>query len=281
MSGRLVPLVVGLALFCPTLRAQTFTVGSQNTLHYGWGSTNPTRPSSFDSRKVTAIWYGVISGKGVGLLQEVMPRADMSKFTCKLGQCVTHVSPEYGRGWYREMYVTFVTDPLTKWNQVKLECSEVMKNCAFSRPPLTVQFTTPDGGTVGVANFHAIWGDSKSLRVAEAAQIKALRDCINKGTASNCKKNYNIARFVVGGDWNLTADEVKAEIGDCGMTACVGPAGRTTLNPAGAPSSSYDHFYWTSAFTASDLKVLYPSIGYPNWRLVVSDHLGVSGTFKY
>ena len=87
------------------------------------------------------------------------------------------------------------------------------------------------------------------------------------------------SEVVIGGDWNLTASEVSSAVG-CNNN-CSEPSGLTTLNPQGKLSSSYDHFIWSGKVTGSNFSVIQPLVTLPVWRKIVSDHLGVIGTFNY
>jgi hypothetical protein len=85
---------------------------------------------------------------------------------------------------------------------------------------------------------------------------------------------------VVGGDWNLTVNEIKSAAA-C-TAACAAPDGLTTLNPKGNLSSSYDHFYTKNVTGLSKTPAVIPAnVGNSVWRSTVSDHLGVIAGFTY
>jgi len=273
MSIRRVAVLLVVVFSAMPLPAQ-YSVGSQNTLHYGWGNTNPSR-TPFNQTKVNQIWATAFNNGGttIGMMQEVMRHADMAKFTgCATGTCRVYASAFYGRGWYREQYAFFVTNPALLPNVTLVECSTTRATCSFSRPPASL-LISPTGGSFAVVNLHAIWGRTKAGRQAEAAQAKAVRNAWQGRTPA-------VNRVLIGGDWNLTAAEVKTAFADCGTSTCVAPSGLTTLNPSGSLSSSYDHFY-AIGFTAAATGVLTPAIPLGTWRTTVSDHIPVTATITY
>jgi len=263
---------LAIALTPACVLAADLTVVSQNALHYGWGSTNPNKWSADGTDKVAKLW-GNLSQGGVGLLQEVMPAADASKFIGCVGVCKVYASPTlYGRGWYKEKYYFVVTDIATLKPALIAECADVLGtgNCPFSRPPASILLKPASGAKIWVSNFHAVWGKSKSLRTAEAANTPTL-------TAGLIKKEAG-SNWIIGGDWNLTAGEVSAAR-KCSVN-CAAPTGNTTLKADGSDtSSSYDHF--VSSLQWKSNSVLPANPDNKTWRLKTSDHLGVIATFIY
>ena len=256
------------------LNAQSITVVSQNTLHYGWGSTNPNRSCDADCQtKVTSLVSNIKQGD-VTVMQEIMPPAQSSLLTT--GGCTTCLyaeSASYGNGFYKERYLFVITDPkkVTPVGGV-IECSATGANCSFSRPPAAVAVQEASSSkNLVVVDFHAIWGRSQSQRIAEASRIPGLVNALS-GTSK--------LPVVVGGDWNLTVDEAASAMG-C-TTTCAAPDGLTTLNPSGNPSSSYDHFYAENITGISKTPAVIPAnVGNSTWRSMVSDHLGVIAGFSY
>jgi hypothetical protein len=259
---------------CAGVHADSITLVSQNTLHYGWGATNPNRICGADCMtKATSLVYNIKLGD-VTVMQEIMPPAQNSLLTT--GGCTTCSYAEslsYGNGFYKERYLFVITDPLkvTPVGAV-IECSTTGANCSFSRPPAALKVQVASSTkTLVVVDFHAIWGRSQSQRIAEAQRIPAL------ATALAGSGNLPV---VVAGDWNLTVDEVTAAA-SC-ATTCAAPDGLTTLNPKGNPSSSYDHFYTVNVTGVTTTPAVIPAnVGNATWRSTVSDHLGVRAGFSY
>jgi endonuclease/exonuclease/phosphatase family metal-dependent hydrolase len=256
------------------LRADSITVVSQNTLHYGWGTTNPSRICDPNCIAKLASLVANIGLGDVTVMQEIMPQAQTALLTA--GGCTTcgyEESPSYGNGFYRERYLFVIADPkkVTTVGSV-IECSTTGANCTFSRPPAALKVKKANSTkTIVIVDFHAVWGRSQSLRIAEAKLMPGLVDKLSG--AGNLP-------VVVGGDWNLTADEIKSAA-SCPAT-CAAPDGLTTLNPNGKPSSSYDHFYKKNVTGTSKTPAVIPAnVGDQKWRAVVSDHLGVIAGYNY
>jgi endonuclease/exonuclease/phosphatase family metal-dependent hydrolase len=258
---------------CVGLRADSLTVVSQNTLHYGWGSTNPNRACDTTCEDKLKSLIANIELGDVTVMQEIMPQAQTALLTT--GGCTTcgyAESLSYGNGFYRERYLWVITDPKKVTAGAVTECSATGVNCKFSRPPAALKVQKANSTkTIVIVDFHAVWGRSQSLRIAEATLMPAL---VNKlSGASNLP-------VVVGGDWNLTVDEIKSAA-SC-AAACAAPSGLTTLNPNGNPSSSYDHFYTKDVTGVSKAPAVIPAdVGDQKWRSVVSDHLGVIAGYNY
>jgi endonuclease/exonuclease/phosphatase family metal-dependent hydrolase len=256
------------------LRADSITVVSQNTLHFGWGSTNPDRTCDAKCQtKVTSLVANIKLGD-VTVMQEIMPKAQSALLT--QGGCTTcgyAESQSYGTGFYKERYLFVISDP-KKVLPVGgvVECSATGAGCNFSRPPAAVKVQVASSTkSLVVVDFHAIWGRSQSLRIAEASHMPALVNALS-GTGN--------LPVVVGGDWNLTVNEIKSAAA-C-PAVCAAPDGLTTLNPQGNPSSSYDHFYTKNVTGVSKAPAVIPAnVGNSTWRSMVSDHLGVIAGFTY
>jgi len=255
------------------LRADSITVVSQNTLHYGWGSTNPGRICDTKCEEKLASLIANIKLGDVTVMQEIMPQAESDLLTSEgCTTCGYAESQSYGNGFYRERYLWVITDPKKVKAGAVTECSATGATCTFSRPPAALKVKKANSTkTIVIVDFHAVWGRSQSLRIAEAKLMPAL---VNKLSGAG---NLPV---VVGGDWNLTADEIKSAA-NCAAT-CAAPDGLTTLNPNGNPSSSYDHFYKknTTGVTKTP-KVIPADVGDQKWRSVVSDHLGVIAGYSY
>jgi hypothetical protein len=256
------------------LRADSLTIVSQNTLHYGWGTTNPNRTCDPNClTKLTSLVANINLGD-VTVMQEIMPTAQSALLTA--GGCTTcgyDESLSYGNGFYKERYLFVLSDPkkVTPVGSV-IECSTTGANCSFSRPPAALKMQVASSTkSLIVVDFHAIWGRSQSLRIAEASHMPALVNALS-GTGN--------LPVVVGGDWNLTVDEIKSAA-SC-AAACAAPDGLTTLNPTGNPSSSYDHFFTKNITGATKVPAVIPAnVGDPKWRAEVSDHLGVIAGYSY
>jgi hypothetical protein len=268
--------VVSLVLlaFGLPLRAGDLTVTSQNTLHLGWGKTNQNNFSN--QFKVDAIWEVMRTGH-VGIMQEVMPNAPLGRFgppsKC-VGTCKLYPSGFFGPGQYKEAYVFIVVDASKSKPAVTLTpCSALAgaKCNTFSRPPVSLLFTPAGSTGVWVADFHAIWGDSKGDRKKEANNMLSVITGLRNKSAGS--------KVIVGGDWNLDAGEVKTEVGCGSGCTAVGPTDDTSLTRDGDRSSSYDHFIGTLTVKKQD--VLDPPISNLIWRTKVSDHLPVLGTYTY
>lgn len=273
LRGFCLALLLGCSIGVP-LHADSVTIVSQNTLHFGWGSTNPSRTCGTDCQTKVSSLLANIKQSDVTMMQEIMPPAQSGYLTT--GGCTTcgyGESSLYGNGFYKERYLFVITDPkkVAPVGQV-IECSATGASCAFSRPPAAVKVQVASSTkTLVVVDFHAIWGRSQSQRIAEAKLIPGLVNALS-GTGN--------LPVVVGGDWNLTVDEVKSAAG-CTAT-CAAPDGLTTLNPSGNPSSSYDHFYTKNTTGVSKTPAVIPAnVGNSIWRSTVSDHLGVIAGYSY
>ncbi len=245
-----------------------FSLVSLNTLHLGWGTTNPAHFDPVNGQtKINSI-SALMNGVPVGLLQEVMPQANPAYFVfCQPATCVIRTSQPYGLGWYKETYLFFVE---ANYNPAGFDSAGMTGT--FSRPPSYIRFRPPNAAQdVYIANFHAIWGLTNAQRLAEAAAIR---------TTFIAGNNLQNVPLIVGGDWNVTAADVEQQIG---CNNCVTPAVLTSLTPAGALSSSYDHFLFSPNIACNNAHVMQLpfNLSYATWRAVVSDHLPIQCTVVY
>lgn len=268
--------------------AQTFNVASHNTLHFGWGNTNPNNPAYNPGPKVFAI-LSVLAGQGlvapaagapptipngVLMLQEVMANANTgllmagaAPYGCAAGTCQVQTTTPAQRGWYRETYTFFISNVTQIFNAGPAILPCAGPTCpGFARPPAALQLGTANAAYTFV-NFHAIWGQSQQQRLNEAAAMGHF-----------LANTYVQAGAVViaGGDWNLPAPTVAAQLGVA--PNCIQPAVLTTVTPTFQLSSSYDHFLFMNGLNCvPNLAItVYPSVPpYQNWRNVVSDHIGI------
>ena len=278
------------------LAAQQMLVASQNTLHYGWGTTNPSRAQgsavvpgtgAYKTAQILSILPNV-TAPGVLMLQEVMTLTDVGAMAaaCPPGPCAPYQSPAYGRGWYLETYLFLVSDPLgaLSVNGLGVSCGPGVggKACSnFSRPPVWLSVTPTGAGGPGplfLVDFHAVWGRSAAARQAEAKAMPAVVKLIKGSNA-----------IVVGGDWNLDVPTLQPLLSAAANS--LAPTALTSLNPAGQQSSSYDHFWFNKgggynfgapllwpcnpATAGSAASAAACSARLVTWRQNVSDHLGI------
>lgn len=250
--------------FSVTAFAAQYELQSQNTLHLGYAST--------DAAKIAAL-KGQFTNYDVILMQEVMAGAyivtlgtnDIEK-VLPAGTYGYRSSALLGKNSYKESYVFIYRNSLTfnatTYAPVGLD---------FARPPRALLLQTGASWT-WIVNFHAIWGSSPAQRTGEAQEMSTFIGQLQNTTVSGHKYDD----VVVGGDWNLTAADVAAEM-PAGFS--VAPTGLTSLTRDGTRSSSYDHFAYNC--DVQNARVL---VNPPNpvvWRTNVSDHLGVACELHY
>ncbi len=257
-------------------RAATMEVFAQNTLHLGWGKVPyQTNKNAYIKNNLLGANYDV------ALLQEVMPK--LGGLTtiwpnAPVGTYYVNQSTAQGKSSYRETYGLLVNNRL---GNVVLPVSGSTLTCststAISRPPCGVLVKI---GLVGTwfLDYHAMFGNVNN-RKAEVGKIGAVVQVFQQLSVGGTKYN----RVVIGGDWNFSKAEL-AKILTLGGTT-LAPDTETSLNPKGALSSRYDHFWCTSTVTCTGAAAITSPPGpystLPSYRTNVSDHVAVKITVAY
>ena len=244
------------ALLAATPARSQLSLASLNCLHLGQG-----KPAYQLNKE--AILKIFLNGYDVVLLQEVMRQADLADVTP--GAYRFLVSNLQGKGTYKEAYGFLVRATLPSTN---VYYSDVL---GFSRTPAGILVDSNGVGT-WLINYHAIFGVIKDRRDEVRLMRQVYQDFQN--TQYN---GQNFSRAVIGGDWNLGAnDQAFADLSH-GWPISVQPNVQTSLKRNGDPSQPYDHFLWdTTAVNVTSPAVIAPPGPAPGWRQQVSDHLGIS-----
>lgn len=292
-----------------------FTLYSQNTLHFGYGSSKVG--TTYKAAKYKYLAKNIVKGTDVVLFQEVMKKTDpvlaiSEDGTNKIANYVTYPTGATQNNWpnlkgfnrYKEAYMTAVNSAnIAFYCYVSLSNANIGGATPFIRPPDMILLGKKGGGQkTWLLNFHAIWGDNKNQRKAEATALqKFVTSIVAKtppktmpGTKSGaCAETTKVDRWVIGGDWNLSEPELKAIF----TTAShIGPSTDTSLTPDGNLSNSYDHFILSPTVAYSVTPTAFsPGAGQPackasmqpaapgpnaGFRCNISDHLGVKVTIK-
>ncbi len=262
-------LACALGALCAGERAQAFSLSSLNTLHLGWG-TNKCAVQATKNGYLVAPFVGTTPD--VVVLQEVMPKLGgvNTLWAQPPGNYFAYESAAQGASSYRETYGILVR------NRVNLTVDPASVNGSlptcytgggFSRPPCGV--VVNDNGTkTWVLSYHAIFGNvtARAAEVRRIVNVVTAFQNVNVGGAT-------VARVVVGGDWNFDGPKLLGLLGNA-----VAPDVQTSLNPAGALSSNYDHFLCITAACNTAASVNPPPAPWntlPQYRKCFSDHLGV------
>lgn len=255
----------------------SFTMRSLNTLHLGWGTEKCTTP-----KNTYLVANMVGSTPDVIVMQEVMPKlGDLSAlWGTTTPAYAVYQSDEAGASSYRETYGIAVkaggavtVDPASV-NAGKPTC---YTGGGFSRPPcgiVVIEGTTTPVRT-WVLDYHAIFGNITN-RATEVKRIPAVVAAFQNVNLGTTLAPVTVARVVVGGDWNFSAVDLGPLLS---TTNAAVPDVQTSLNPAGALSSKYDHFWCVSATCASAAWINPPPMPWnalSDYRKCFSDHLGVS-----
>ena len=242
--------IAACAVLAVAARADAFTMRSLNTLHLGWGTDKCPTQSTKNGYLVTNM---VGSTPDVIVMQEVMPKLGaLSALWGTTPAYAVYQSDEAGASSYRETYGIAVkaggavtVDPASV-NAGKPTC---YTGGGFSRPPcgiVVIEGTTTPVRT-WVLDYHAIFGNitNRATEVKRIPAVVAAFQSVNIGTTI---APVTVARVVVGGDWNFSAVDLGPLLS---TTNAAVPDVQTSLNPAGALSSKYDHFWCVGATCAS------------------------------
>jgi hypothetical protein len=287
---RLLPLF----LLATTAPAQ-FTLFSQNTLHLGWGQ-NPyyTTKNTYMNGCVVTSAPGVgcvASTWDVAILQEVMNGNELNSGTPLYpqppapGAYQVFMTGYQGKSTYREAYAFLVRNPVNAGDccAVTLRTADnlpitVYGGGNFSRPPAGI-VVAEHGRETWILDYHAIFGNVTARRT-EVGQVGDAIVALQAVLVGNTP-GHTVQRFIAGGDWNFPdTDTAFTDIQTgAGVNISIQPTGLTSLNPAGALSSAYDHFVWAPTLvTLANPVVVQPPGGktLPQFRTSFSDHLGIS-----
>ncbi|ADM99181.1 putative deoxyribonuclease [Dickeya dadantii 3937] len=263
-----------------SVRSADFVVGSLNTLHLGWGSATNT------TNKCTEI-ANLMGSVDILLLQEVMQLAvPCTNLGTGLGTDCSLTM--LGKTSYKEAYC-FV---YKKSKMTFANCYYNAPTASFSRPPYAILMAVKVGTTnkyVWFANIHSIFGKTVGPRQAEASAAGIFFQTLQNITCSPIAIPTNGFPVIIGGDWNLSVTSSNGSYttgfswadptGNPATVPAACPANAaTSLTPAGAPSSPYDHIIITGiSLTGANTCSIYPttSAARTTWRKTVSDHMAV------
>lgn len=273
----------------PTLACAQFTLFSQNTLHFGWGS-DPyyTAKNNYMSQHVV---NAAAANWDVVILQETMNTNELGTLYPNPGQYLFLQTAALGQTSYVERYSFLIRTPTVTGgcctviasaagNQVTVYSNPSNK---FSRPPAGVVVSGATVPETWIVDYHARFGGVTDRRNEVSRSSAAIQEfqATQMGT-----DNHLVARFVMGGDWNFpAADQAFTNIRvSLGVTINVQPTAQTSLKPSGGLSQPYDHFLWVSDNTnAAYVNCTNPAVVPPPngkdqlwFRKNFSDHLGVS-----
>ncbi|HEX7186006.1 MAG TPA: hypothetical protein VF756_29545 [Thermoanaerobaculia bacterium] len=255
-------LVLALFILSGAARAD-FKLVSLNCLHLGWGKQpyqaekNQDLKNFFDGEKADVI-----------VLQEVMRQADVG--LVNPGEYEVAATPVQGASSYKEAYAFLVLK--SKFNLTAPPDVVISKVKGISRPPAGILIK--DGNTcTWVLDYHAIFGRLADRR-SEVSKIGGVYKEF-KG-----KKSNNVTcQVVIAGDWNLAANDTAfkdAFKNFPAVTIDVVPDKKTSLNPKGEFSESYDHCLAESGVIKhADLLELPTGMTNQDWRKKISDHRGI------
>jgi hypothetical protein len=250
--------LAALLLAVPASAQVQFTMFSQNTLHYGWNQGAANRNLTFRQ---------VFNQANVIVIQELMNVASLGELSPG-NAFLFRASPLLGHGNYQEAYGFIIRAALNP--QAVMTYADL--NHDFSRPPAFIELRP--GGAINsswIGNIHIIFGDHVLERLNEAAEMMIAMNAVTGG---------NNTRVVIGGDWNLNANQLAfAGLGGAA------PNVRTSLNQNGVLVSRYDHFVWRNVQVNNadsfDPGNLNPALTLLNWRQDISDHVGISCNVAY
>lgn len=276
------------------LRAATFELCSQNTLHLGYSSSNTTKIKALKDLFTTC---------DVTLLQEVMRRAlDPPPLPAPPptppvpplpNGALRAVTPDPGSGFtwnvpytdllgattYKESYSFIVKSTFTVFRDNTFVYYFPTNPTKWARPPAAILLQTGSAGSnnwIWLVDYHAIFGKRQSDRETEVGLMAAYAQALQ---ATNIDGNtYN--KVIIGGDWNLDANNAAYNgLKTAGFT--VEPNVKTSLTTTGAPSEPYDHFAWANIVVTGAKVVPMTTTEMQNWRKFVSDHMGIRCTVTY
>jgi hypothetical protein len=270
--------------FCVHTASAQFTLFSQNTLHLGWGR------DQYYTNKNTYLTTSVVNkttpNYDVAILQEVMNGNELTTLYPSPGQFLVISTDFQGASTYREAYsflVRIATLTNTCCSVTKATASNasvsVYNGGGFSRPPAAI-LVNNNGGETWVIDYHAIFGKIGDRRT-EVAKMSAVVPYF-QGLDVGSGTGHEVARYIVGGDWNFPVDDsvfttIRSKLTN---TVQVLPNGLTSLKRDGGLSSSYDHFLWDTATGVNATTA--PSVVEPpggksrkQFRDSFSDHLGI------
>ena len=248
-----VALCLALSLLTLPASAATFTMISQNTLHYGWNQGGATRNQTFRD---------IFSGAQVIVVQELMDPARIGELSPLFGYTFS-TSVLLGRSSYKEAYGFIVSSALHP--QPAVTFGDPSGN--FSRPPSFV-LLQPGGGTQNtwIGNVHIIFGQNGVT--GRLQEVQAIPGAVTAVTGNN-------ARVVIGGDWNLDAATLGTGVPDV----------PTTVNVFGGRVSNYDHFVPLNVAIHNADYIDPTQLPHPitlfDWRQTISDHLGIACHVDY
>lgn len=242
-----------------------FTLASQNCLHLGQGR------QPYQQNK-EPILSGVFANFDVVVLQEVMAQANVGNVTP--GTHYYIATPVQGPTTYKEAYAFLINNAIPV---VPANSYAVTGTAGFARPPAGV-LVVIGGVCTWVVDYHAVYGRSIGVRRAEVNRIPQ----VYQGFQGTVVNGATCDRVVIGGDWNLAAnDPVFQNFITNGWAIGVQPVAKTSLKRNGGLSQPYDHFLWDTATTVNVVNPLVIPVPTPpgtpqGWRNQVSDHLGIA-----
>lgn len=192
----------------------------------------------------------------------------------------------FGKGGYVEWPTIAVRNGSGKTGIFKQNTQIYFTLTQVWRPPMAVLVQdSADNNIRWFVAYHARWGKSVPQRRAEVADVVTLVNRLPQIVITGAT-TANAAPVIIGADWNLTAVQLAAVVGNPALMVSP-PLGPTTVNTAGNLSSDYDTFVTSntliSNFSVCDIACITASTGITSmlaYRKDVSDHLMVYGTVQ-
>jgi len=291
--------ILAAALSLPAAASADFLAVSHNMLHLGQGSKGI--PNYVADKNAYVRSLGRWPGNGlpqVTFLQEVMKEADEAAVTPPGG--AARFSALKGNTSYLERYGDlFVNDA---GGRLAILCHAdtaplVSRGATVQRPPEATLISDNSSGTarlVWFLDYHATFGKSGAKgRRAEIAEIGNIVKRLTTAIPAGCPATSPAA--VVVGDWNIDASDaaIRQLATNAGFARLAfTPNVKTSLNPHGNLTSSYDHFVWDDSQVQVTLAALPPQpacgtsvsvvagvltpVSYPSFRRNCSDHVGIA-----
>lgn len=280
----LIALLLG-AEFAQAAGTVTFTVQTQNVLRFGHGRRLDAQCQALEAAANAA---------DIIVLQEVMTNGypclaqNNSKGVNRAvpaGYSYIGSGPK-GRSSYIEYYgILYPTAAVNGRQFDVVDTRDLSHQTPFMRPPFGALFRITDSSNpsnvqtcqVWVVDLHSVFGKTIDGRRAEAAAMK---------TVYGTLRALNNDAVLIAGDWNLIGNDATGFGWLGGQGAAIDPSTvKTSLTPAGVPSSEYDHVVFTSQ-AGTPRVTLVPAgdagtwtVPAANqlgaWRANVSDHMGV------
>lgn len=243
-----------------------FCMLTQNALRLGHGEA-----AYADAKR--ALLRDIFQDYALVVVQEVMDPAEPGRLVPEGFTAL--VSAPKGRAGYVEYYAVLARSEAV----TVLDLADYPDSRGhFARAPFGVA-VEDDSGSYWVVTFHAVFG--KNGKAPRRAEVAAISEVMAWFSAREVPGAGPIERVVVAGDWNLAAtDAAFATLAEAVEGLRAAPDLKTTLNAGGILSSPYDRFVWNSSVMSVDFADEPRDSGglaLPDYRRLVSDHVGVAG----